>query len=168
MTWEGQIAPQARQRNRAFSAGSAAIYRESRFRVVWCFKIKEPLWCVIIAGVTLVMGEGLIWDGAFAESDARSHCLSSNVHGAKAIWACNVAIKKEPKNGELWNARGFEWIGQGHYDRAIDDFNEAIRLNSEHAEAFYNRGRARELKKDFHGALDDFNRFIELDPSDPV
>lgn len=130
-------------------------------------KLNWAVCSLAFAGVTLLGACGLAYGRAPAEANARSRCLSTNMHGQKGILACNDAIDRNPKDHELWNARGYEWIGEGRLDQAIADFSEAIALNAGYAEAYYNRGRARELRKDFQGALDDFDRFIQLEPSDP-
>jgi tetratricopeptide (TPR) repeat protein len=52
-------------------------------------------------------------------------------------------------------------------DRAIADYNEAIRLNPQYAIAFYNRGLAWEAKNDLTQTLNDFRNFARLSPNDP-
>ena len=40
------------------------------------------------------------------------------------------------------NASGSKYAMKGQFDRAIADFDEAIRLDPKNADAFYNRGNA--------------------------
>jgi len=56
---------------------------------------------------------------------------------------------------------------KGNTDRAIADYNEAIRLDSRFAHAFYIRGTAYEAKNDLAQALTDFRSFVRLNPNDP-
>ena len=50
------------------------------------------------------------------------------------------------------------------YDRAIADFNEAIRLNPGFVLAYNGRGAARGRKKDHDQAIEDYSEAIWLDP----
>ena len=53
-------------------------------------------------------------------------------------------------------------------DRAIEDFNQAIRLNPNYAAAFHNRGLAYDDKGQYDRAIEDFNQAIRLDPNDAI
>ena len=53
---------------------------------------------------------------------------------------------------------------KGDKDRAIADYNEAIRLNPNDADAYYNRGNAWSDKGDNDGAIADYNEAIRLIP----
>jgi lipoprotein NlpI len=54
---------------------------------------------------------------------------------------------------------------KGENDRAIQDFNEAIRLNPNYAQAYNNRGIAYFDKRENDRAIQDFNEAIRLDPN---
>jgi Tfp pilus assembly protein PilF len=62
--------------------------------------------------------------------------------------------------------RGSEALETKDYDRAIEDFNEAIRLDPKYASAFYSRGRAWSGKKEYDKAIKDYDQAIRLDPKD--
>ena len=53
---------------------------------------------------------------------------------------------------------------KGDYDRAIADYDEAIRLDPRYAVAYYNRGVAYCDKGDYDRAIADYNEAIRLDP----
>ena len=51
-------------------------------------------------------------------------------------------------------------------DQAIEDFNEAIRLDPSDAEAYHGRGDVRLRQKRFNEAIGDYRKSIELKPID--
>ena len=52
------------------------------------------------------------------------------------------------------------------YDRAIADYDQAIRLNPNYAAAYNSRGLAYDDKRDYDRAIADFNKAIKLNPND--
>ncbi len=63
-----------------------------------------------------------------------------------------------------YNKRGNAWGKKKDYDRAIADYNEAIRLNPQLALAFNSRGNAWAEKKEYDHAIADYNEAIRLNP----
>jgi tetratricopeptide (TPR) repeat protein len=63
---------------------------------------------------------------------------------------------------EAFNNRGVLRKINGDLEGALQDYNEAIRLDPNHAKAFYNRSLARREKGDVRGAQDDYNEAIRL------
>lgn len=73
---------------------------------------------------------------------------------------------------------GLVKLSRGQFDRAIEDYSEAIRLNAQFAEAYYRRGRARELKANLENkfyrfrsnlrqaAKCDYQQALRLSPDD--
>jgi tetratricopeptide (TPR) repeat protein len=60
--------------------------------------------------------------------------------------------------------RGVTWDAKKQYDKAIRDFDEAIRIDPKFARAFYNRGLALYFKKEYDKAIRDFDEAIRIDP----
>jgi serine protease Do len=60
------------------------------------------------------------------------------------------------------NIRGRAYHGLGEYQRAIQDLDEAIRLNPEYAEAYNNRGIAHGMLGNSVQAEQDFAKSKEL------
>ena len=52
------------------------------------------------------------------------------------------------------------------YEKAIADYNEAIRLDPKMAAAYTQRGYAWEAKKDYEKAIADYTEAIRLNPND--
>ena len=59
---------------------------------------------------------------------------------------------------------GQSYSKSGSYDKAIKEFNEAIRLNPGLAAAYYNRGEIYFQRGDYAQAIRDFTRTIDLSP----
>src|SRR5262249_61952412 len=53
---------------------------------------------------------------------------------------------------------------KGDYDRAIENYDEALRLNPKHTNALYNQGNAYRHKGDYDRAIENYDEAIELNP----
>ena len=59
--------------------------------------------------------------------------------------------------------RASAWYAKRDLDRAVDDYNQAIRLNPRYAEAYIERGNIFDERGDLDRAIDDFTQAINLD-----
>ena len=89
-----------------------------------------------------------------------------------SIGGCTAIIQLEQETtNDLATAfynRGNAYSTKGDNDRAMRDYDEAIRLNPKFSDAFYNRGRAYRAKGDNDRAIQDFDEAIRLDPNDTL
>jgi serine/threonine protein kinase len=69
----------------------------------------------------------------------------------------------EPLFAEDLNARGSGFDELGHYDKAIDCYNQAIELDPKEPRFFLNRANARRIIEDLEGAVQDFEKAQELE-----
>ena len=79
-----------------------------------------------------------------------------------------VFLKNLTRDGIIalaYNNRGNAWADKGNPDKAILDFNEAIRLYPNFATAYNNRGNAWADKGNLDKAIADHDRSIILDPN---
>ncbi len=68
----------------------------------------------------------------------------------------------------IYDRRGTAYSSKHDHDRAIQDFNDAIRLNPNQAYNYRNRGIDYYEKSDYDRAIQDFSEAIRLNPKDTV
>jgi tetratricopeptide (TPR) repeat protein len=85
------------------------------------------------------------------------------------IGGCTVMLQSDGvstgNRAVAYLLRGIAYSGKKAHDRAIADFNEAIRLNPNFAEAYNNRGSAIQDKGDFDRAIADYSKAIKINPN---
>ena len=69
-----------------------------------------------------------------------------------------------PRMRAAYHNRGIAWGEKKEYDKAIADFDEAIRLDPKDAVAYNNRGIAWHDKREYDKAIADYTEAIRLDP----
>jgi len=90
------------------------------------------------------------YDGAIV---CFGHALSQTEERAQAL-----------DQSVVYSSRGAARLLISDYDRAIEDYDQAIRLNPGYAEAYYNRGNAHYYKGDYDRAIEDYDQAIRLNP----
>ena len=118
-----------------------------------------------LTGTALMLGAV-----AWAQSDDARKCLEEkNVD--LAIHYCTRAIRSgqlsDQELASAFHGRGIAYGRTGDYDRAIQDFDQALRLNPNLADAFTNRARVRFYQGKFAEAVPDFAKTVGLAPNDP-
>jgi tetratricopeptide (TPR) repeat protein len=90
-------------------------------------------------------------------------------HPEIAIGSCTALIESGQETDEVlavaFFVRGISYDNKQDYDRAIQDYNEAIRLDPNHSYVFTNRGNVYFYKQDYDRAIQDYNEAIRLDPN---
>ena len=81
-----------------------------------------------------------------------------------AIDACTAIIVLNPQSDGALVNRGIAYRRNGDVERAIRDYETAIRLNPAAADAFNNRGNAFRAKEKFDLAIRDYDEAIRLNP----
>jgi tetratricopeptide (TPR) repeat protein len=105
---------------------------------------------------------------ASGQSADQQRCFAPGP-GDDTIGACTALIRltrQTPENlAKAFSSRGLAYVLKDQYDRAIEDFDQAIRLNPNYALAFVNRGGAYSAKGQYDRAIEDFDQAIRLNPN---
>ncbi|MGJ4941047.1 tetratricopeptide repeat protein [Bradyrhizobium sp. HKCCYLS1011] len=105
---------------------------------------------------------------AVNEDDWDSCARAAELSSDRPIRGCTAVIKAgERMLAHLvaaYNNRGLAFRSNGEVDRAIADYDQAIRLMPDYHVAINNRGVALMAKGEFDRAIADFDRAIQLRP----
>src|ERR1700730_4328359 len=97
-------------------------------------------------------------------------CHDDKATDDQTIQGCSAVIASGRESGEklsrVYYDRGLGFLDKNQLDPAIEDFDEAIRLNPKDADAFIARGDAHRLNRDPFRATEDYDQAIKLDPTD--
>ena len=120
-----------------------------------------------VIGACLLLGAAMIALGCSRQENLNK-CRSGNPDAR--IVACTALIQEgPPTTGDrsiIFVNRGTAYYEKGDYDRAIQDYNEAIRLNPKETLSHVARGDAYKKKGDFDRAIQDFDEAIHLNSND--
>ena len=129
---------------------------------------------LLLRGLTL----GVLMGACFASvRQTQAQHSAVDYYNQGVAWAENEASTTEPlptstrrfgsipSTSYAYSNRGYAWNAKKEYDRALADYDEAIRLDPKYAKAYSNRGHAWCGKKEYDRAITDFNQAIRLDPN---
>jgi tetratricopeptide (TPR) repeat protein len=89
---------------------------------------------------------------------------SDSKEGDSTEYYLSKAIESSPDLPYPYAERGYYWIQQKRYSKAIDDYTRALEIIPRDHELWLNRGIARMKLDDFQNALNDLNKAIDLKP----
>ena len=92
-----------------------------------------------------------------------------NTNADQAIVACTVVItkrlvEKDDLAAALKN-RGNAYDDKGEYDRALDDYDQAVSIKADDSDAFNSRGTTHSAMGHYDLAIRDFDQAIKLNPA---
>ncbi len=95
--------------------------------------------------------------------------LAVLAHQRVAVWKGNATlwtdiIEKNPRSHEAYNNRGSYYNERGDLDRALEDFNASLTINTRQPRAYNNRSMIWFRKKEYAKALQDVDSSISQEP----
>jgi tetratricopeptide (TPR) repeat protein len=110
----------------------------------------------------------LVLISALLPSSVRGQSRCGDPDPEVSISVCSAIIQSGRARGRdlavAHTERGVAYVALLDYDRALQDFGEAIRADATFAKAFANRGAVYGAKQDFDRAIEDFTRVLMLEP----
>lgn len=105
------------------------------------------------------------------ENRVEAYCTRAKIYYLqkdykKELADINSAIALDPKQGFLYDLRGFAQIGNKRYKEALEDYSKAIELGPKSGELYGRRSFAYEKLGQFHNAYNDSSTAIKLSPKD--
>ncbi len=85
-----------------------------------------------------------------------------DLKSANVLGDLSDAISLAPQNAYLYYNRGNLYAQRGDYQRAIDDYSTALKLNRDLAEAWFNRGLVKIYAKHTNEGIEDLSKSGEL------
>jgi tetratricopeptide (TPR) repeat protein len=129
-------------------------------------------YCLCAALIALVWGGLSIWEKVEQSKRETRAAYCKHAYGFflwkdydRAICLLTEALKIEPNDPRALIDRGVVWYAKQDNDRAIADYNAALKLKSGFAsEAFNNLGNAWIAKKNYDRAIESLNQALKRKP----
>ncbi len=77
-------------------------------------------------------------------------------------------IRLSPRTAVEYYERGHAYFCIGHWKKAIEDFNMAIKMKPDFASAYFYRGLSYDNLKEYRKAIEDYTKAIRLFPNDAI
>jgi len=123
-------------------------------------------WHAIIALMALLGTSAVL--GGQSRHENWNQCESSDP--GQSIAACSTIIQSGQETdadlSKAFDSRGLAYMHKRDFERAIQDYDQALRLNSRSATAAYNRALTYRLKGDYGRSISDYDEALQLTPSD--
>jgi tetratricopeptide (TPR) repeat protein len=102
-----------------------------------------------------------------AQQENWSRCKSDDPD--REIGGCSAIIQSGLEThtnlANAFRGRGAEYAHKGDFDRAFQDYDQALQLNPSDANAFYGRGLVYARKGDIYHAIQDYDQALQLNSS---
>jgi tetratricopeptide (TPR) repeat protein len=164
-SWSGQYGLAAKDYDAAL--GIDPTDAEALYLRGWVFEnMQKHDLAVADADTLLAMGEKA---NRFAVNQLRCRALAALARYSDAIDACSQQLRPYASHIFLVD-RGEAYLAAGQYDRAVEDFDAALKVDARAVFAKLGRGKAMFAKQDYAMALEEFeqaNQMMESSSGEP-
>jgi tetratricopeptide (TPR) repeat protein len=126
-----------------------------------------------ILNIILILATSLLFNGASLAQTPKEWIQCLGLEGPivdTVIEGCTAIIQagQEPREKltTAFDNRGVAYRRKGEYDRALQDYEQAIQLNPSNATAYNNRGIIHRIKGEYARAIADYDEAIWLKNGD--
>jgi tetratricopeptide (TPR) repeat protein len=111
-------------------------------------------------------GVAVPWSWSLREDDASraEGCSGSDRDHDRRVQACTRTIERGQNLVAGYHNRGIAYHYKGEYDRAIADYEQALRLEPGRADIYHDRGLAYHKKGEYDPAITNYGQAILLKP----
>jgi TonB family protein len=147
------------------STGSSGL-DASAVRAIRQWRWRPERWKQINVPVTFTMRSRERYSGSARELADRATARYRNGDNDGAITTLDGLVRQQPTSVDAYIIRGSAYQQKGEVDKALADFNQAIRLDQKSARAYCDRGILEDvLLRQPNKALADYNEAIRLAPN---
>lgn len=124
---------------------------------------------IVLAGL---LSAGLVTAPLAQDYDVFFKKCYSNGNPDQVIVSCSAVIARRLADKEdlatAYKNRGNAHDDKGEYDRALEDYDQAVAINSQDADAFNSRGTTFNALGRYQRAIQDFDQAIKLNSGSPM
>jgi tetratricopeptide (TPR) repeat protein len=122
---------------------------------------------IVTAGTAAAQDRDRLWNQCVVHDEHGNIQAGTSPDLAIGAYTAIIESGQETTKGlaATFLNRGRAYASKGNYDRAIQDFDQAIRLDPNNPVAFFSRGNVYARQGEYDHAIDDFDQAIRLDPN---
>jgi tetratricopeptide (TPR) repeat protein len=128
--------------------------------------MRRSIFVVSIVAVTLLAGQGLAQDRDALISQCQERNEDIVIEGCTAL--IQSGLESERNLAVSFFHRGRAYFRRQDFSRALEDFDEAIRLDPSFNNAYFQRGDVYLALEEYDNALRDFGEVVRLNPDDAI
>jgi protein O-mannosyl-transferase len=78
-----------------------------------------------------------------------------------------MELQGSEKDDQLFSNRGIAHSRLGNWEKALEDFNSSLRINTDNAKSYSNRANIKIFMQSYKEAIEDFNQAIQIENENP-
>jgi|GEM_PF-2903918 len=153
------VNPDVRSSDKILNSFSSWSPRPKRIGKILIKRVGQILTVIFFVVIFLAQCASEDWSVRNPQSGQYESALTAVVSDVREYFYIN---RSKPQNAGAYVSMGFDDLAQGEFNRAIEEFTEAIKLAPENGEAYAGRGLAYDRLGKSNEAVENLSRAIEL------